>query len=545
MSEKLSQHKVSKMMKLHMEGYSQTDIAKRLAVDQSTVSLYVSKLGAVASTQGLELSAKRYGIEDIIGPLHSLSVELRRANLTIEEATAAARVHRLLQRCGIKEEDYEGVIDACSKMHSQGFLISAAELGRVATLTGLGYEEIAHQCQEKEQELAKARSNLREVTDQIKAGQESLADISRKRRVATEEFATLVQRLGLDTNRLLAVEILASLLKEAGIGGGELVKYIENQLALNQAGISISLLIEILEQVRVVTARDQGQALLQMLSQYGNLSAVIRRLRGRVGELERTVSDLEEKQKLKARAEGDLAKLRADEATLKQAARHLSGEREALIKVQAEVAQLEGGKVSLGQLLTKMEEHKRDLSGHIKALENKLSNLGEVEVRHDRASKELAEMETKTASHQAELEVLRAFVRFIEPSSLAEIDQFGKMMPGLIALAKEKGYSPQFMRDFVLQTMTGKTLRIDKCQVCNATFTVDKPPASLHSHRCPACSSSLVDAVKDEADIIKAALAGQPDKEPSAGKAAEPFGTSLPERHVRCVRPVLKSNHGQ
>ena len=43
MAQKISPYKKSKIMALYFEGYSQSAIANKLNIDQSTISLHVSK----------------------------------------------------------------------------------------------------------------------------------------------------------------------------------------------------------------------------------------------------------------------------------------------------------------------------------------------------------------------------------------------------------------------------------------------------------------------------------------------------------------------
>lgn len=89
------------MLELYFQGYSQSDIAEKINVNQSTVSLHINRFKTMADKQGLEISAKEYGIMDALKSLHSLAVELRQAKLTVEEAKAGLRVHRVFRSVGL------------------------------------------------------------------------------------------------------------------------------------------------------------------------------------------------------------------------------------------------------------------------------------------------------------------------------------------------------------------------------------------------------------------------------------------------------------
>ena len=94
MTQKLSPQKLSKMMALYFEGYSQSQIADKLKINQATVSLSVGKFSALAEQYGLEGAGKEYGIMDQVKALHSLAAELKAAKLTVEEAKVGMKMVR-------------------------------------------------------------------------------------------------------------------------------------------------------------------------------------------------------------------------------------------------------------------------------------------------------------------------------------------------------------------------------------------------------------------------------------------------------------------
>jgi len=49
MTEKTSPHKVSRMLELYFQGYSQSDIAEKINVNQSTVSLHINRFKTMAA----------------------------------------------------------------------------------------------------------------------------------------------------------------------------------------------------------------------------------------------------------------------------------------------------------------------------------------------------------------------------------------------------------------------------------------------------------------------------------------------------------------
>ena len=61
-AQKLSPYKLSKMMALYFEGYSQSQIANKLKINQATVSLHLSKFKALAEEQGAQSRSPLFGV---------------------------------------------------------------------------------------------------------------------------------------------------------------------------------------------------------------------------------------------------------------------------------------------------------------------------------------------------------------------------------------------------------------------------------------------------------------------------------------------------
>ncbi len=173
MPPKLSPHKVSKMMALYSDGYSQSYIANKLKINQSTVSLYVSKLKSIAKQSGIEAAADEFGVIDQVEALHSLAAELRKSKLTAEEARVGLKMVQLLQKLAIKQEDYTDIIQACSKMKSASFAADAVRLNKLENSIGMTHEQLVAQ--------------YASIRDHLSAAKEELAGIEKHKKLAAEE----------------------------------------------------------------------------------------------------------------------------------------------------------------------------------------------------------------------------------------------------------------------------------------------------------------------------------------------------------------------
>jgi predicted transcriptional regulator len=160
MTQKLSQHKISKMMALYFDGYSQPQIAEKLKINQATVSLSVGKFSAAVEQYGLEAAGKEYGIMNQVKELHSLAAEFKEAQLTAEEAQVGLKMVKVFQHFGVKAEDYQDLVQTCTKMKSEGYIDSAMKLNKLENSTGMMPEEIIVKATNASQQLKQTQAQL-------------------------------------------------------------------------------------------------------------------------------------------------------------------------------------------------------------------------------------------------------------------------------------------------------------------------------------------------------------------------------------------------
>ncbi len=173
-----------------------------------------------------------------------------------------------------------------------------------------------------------------------------------------------------------------------------------------------------------------------------------------------------------------------------------------------EVTSLMEKRAILEQEIANMEEHKALLSDDIKVKEKKVSNLQELELKHDTVSANISEIEAKEACEGTRWEMFKSFIGFIKSSSFEEVEKFVELMPHFLSEAKQGKYSPESLRNMILRNLTGETLQLLQCTPCHARFVVDKPPESYTGYQCPICGLSYqVKVEQEELEILKAALA--------------------------------------
>lgn len=508
MTQKLSPHKVSRMMALYFQGHSQSQIASKLKVDQATVSLYVSKFKYLVDQKGLKAAGEEFNVMNEVESLHSLAAELKKAKLTVEEAKIGLKMVGQLWMSGIKEEDYGDLIQACKKMKSEGFISSAVKLNQLENSTGMTYEEVVAGFDKTHQQLGEAQKKLQIVTANLDRLKEELVSIEKQKKLASHDLKVHMDKIGVDMERLKQVEDLAVALKKPGISKANLEEYIQRQQALDKAGVDLHTFVAILEECKVQISHDQGKELRQRLSEYGGLPEVVKGLQTEVQSLAKQADGLEQKAKLKGILEADVAKLAAEKASLEAYVSQLASEKVVLSETKAQLVGLQEKKATLEKDIEE-KGAKRDLLGSdLEILEAKTADLEEVEGRLEAASAHLANIEAEIANQGKRWELFESFVGFIGSASISEVNTFVELAPQLLEHAKQEKYKPDMLRSVIIDGLTGGTLKSLVCTSCGAKFVVDKPPQRYSDCCCPVCGLSYsVRVDRDATELLRSTLA--------------------------------------
>ena len=503
MPKKLSQFKVGKILKLYLQGYSQTAIAHKLNIDQSTVSFQVGKFKARADYVGITGAAEEMGIMDEIEMVHSLAVDLMNEKLTVEEAAAGLGVVSAFEKLGIKQ-DYHGVIKAAAMMHKEGFIDSAIELTELEQSTGMDYKELVDKAVKTSQQLERALIQLEETNGKLDDVKNDLENMASKKKLATDDLATHMEQVGLDKDRLMKVEALALSLKKAGVDNQHLEKYLQRQQQINEAGIGIDVFTGILEKVGVATAKDKGKMLLDMLTEYSGLSQANQALKLTVGVLEKEAAGLEEKAVLKGKLQADIDALKAEKASLEPYVSELHTQKNKLEKVMGEVASLSKKQMELENEIANLESYKTGLTEEIKSLEETTGDLEKRKTEYAAVKASLSEVEERLARENRRLQIFDSFLGFVKSSAIEKLEGFAADATYFVEAAKNGKHSPQLVRNMIIQELTGGTLQVLRCTQCGVEFVVDKKPVVTKNDYCPLCGSDYhVKVDKDALEILK------------------------------------------
>ena len=232
MTTRVSPQKVSKMMQLYFSGTPQPTIAKTAGVDQSTVSIYASRFKNRVSEVGLSAAGKEFKVFEEVEGLRSLSVELSKANLTVEDAERGLGIFKSFMKLGVQPEEHTALIKTCHEIDDAGFVHAAVKLSKIEVRKGMTYDEVmsrfenvASQLPRVEKKLKGMQAKLRDLeqsltqrrnqVSSLEAHIEQLQREARQRRDALErEYAARAEQLGVKSGELEEVAQLKRELAE-------------------------------------------------------------------------------------------------------------------------------------------------------------------------------------------------------------------------------------------------------------------------------------------------------------------------------------------
>jgi DNA repair exonuclease SbcCD ATPase subunit len=194
MTVRLSPQKVSKILRNYFSGIPQCKIAKKAVIDQSTVSIYSSRLKQRAVEVGLLAAGKEFGVFNEVNALRSLSVELSRNNLTVEEANQGLKIMRTFMKLGVSPEHHSALVKLCREIDDPGFIHAALKLSRIETEGSMSYEEVVSQFEKMTLELPPAENRLKKVQSKLK----SLTDLIAERNQELTEVEAHLEQLKKD-----------------------------------------------------------------------------------------------------------------------------------------------------------------------------------------------------------------------------------------------------------------------------------------------------------------------------------------------------------
>lgn|GEM_PF-880768 len=526
MTVRISPQKASRILHFFFEGMPQAEIARKFGINQATVSRYVLRLKGEADSQGLMTAAKEYGVMHEIDSLRSLAIELSRNKLTAEESKEGVDILKAFGDLGVPPADHESLIKVVSKLKSADFVPAALKLAELEASTGKSYGEIVSKFEQLSSQIAeldgrcaalgKERDSLKQAVKQLATAKKNeeqelcrLEEEARQKKLSLDrEVAQKMKEVGLTLKRIETLMPLTMLLKKLDIADDSLEIYLKERQELEKAGIAWDDFKTIVKSMEDETSKIDAEKLAERLVAYGSLDRAIEEVGSQLISSKAQMEEIEGKRKhlqdevaglLKRRTglKEEIGQLGKQEKALSQTIVTLGGKekelKDYLPGLEDLVKILEARKLDLEKRVPELEEETREREERLKAL------AGTSEELEEKATL-LKELEAKRAAAGLRFELFEGLLGFVRANTADELGPFLRTLPKLIDAAKQGEHDADFLKEYVLQTLTGDTLKAAACTECGVEFVVvghtgSRKPDSLSTHRtmptyCPICGQT-------------------------------------------------------
>ena len=243
MTVQLSPHKVGKILRGYFRGLPQTKIAKEAGVDQSSISHYASRFKGMAIGYGLLAAGKEYQVLNEVESLRSLSVELYKSKLTVEEARQGHNIIKAFLKLGINPEKHLNLVKICKKVEDPGFVEAAMKFSQIETQTGMGYHQVTSDFEKAEKQLPQLEGKIAEVKAELKFTNEGLAK-NKQELAGQEEYLKKCQNEVKAKEAQLEKELLAKM-KQLEVAKNEVEDVAVLKAELTKKGLNLKTVVNI------------------------------------------------------------------------------------------------------------------------------------------------------------------------------------------------------------------------------------------------------------------------------------------------------------
>lgn len=242
----ISPHKATRILREYLKGEPQTAIARRVGVDQSTVSHYASRFQSRAARVGIPAAAKEYGVLNEVEALRRLSVELQRSGLTIEDARQGLKVAKAFLKLGIGPEKHVAVVKVWQKAGEDGFVDAALKLAREEAKSGLSYEQVMSRFERALEQLPQLEENVDRVRENLRSANIMFA--RRKQEIESQEEHSQRRSLELRKEIENLQKELQARMRESDVEKNEVAQVVALKSRLAKVGLDLETLLRLAEE---------------------------------------------------------------------------------------------------------------------------------------------------------------------------------------------------------------------------------------------------------------------------------------------------------
>ena len=247
MTVKLSPQKVAKILRYYFSGLLQMKIAKKSNVDQSSISIYATRFKERSSEVGIIAAGKEYGLMEEVYALRSLSVELHKAKLTVDEAKEGTKIIKAFMKLGISPATHMTLVKVCKEINDQEFINAALKLAKIESDGNISYEEVITGFQEMTSQLPVLEKQIEKCNAELNSINNNLADRKQEMTSLKESLSKLKK---LAENSLAQTKQEISIrMKDAKVTEKEITGIAKLKADLDKKGLDIPTLVKLAKEV--------------------------------------------------------------------------------------------------------------------------------------------------------------------------------------------------------------------------------------------------------------------------------------------------------
>jgi len=249
MTVRFSLPKVSKLLRFYILGLPQKKIAKKVNVDQSSVSHYAAKFKERVEEVGLLAAGEEFGIMKEVDALRSLSVELYKTKLTVDEAKEGVKIIKAFIKLGASSAEHMTLVKVCKDVNDHGFINAALKLVKIESDSNISYEEAVTGFDEMTSQLPAMEKQIEDRNAELSSINSNLAN--RKQELTSlEEKLEKLKILAEDTLTQTKQEI-STKMEDANVTEKEITGIAELKADLDKKGLDIPTLIKLAKEVQL------------------------------------------------------------------------------------------------------------------------------------------------------------------------------------------------------------------------------------------------------------------------------------------------------
>ncbi len=247
MTVKLSPQKVAKILRYYFSGIPQMKIAKKSGVDQSSISIYATRFKERVSEVGIIAAGKEFNVFDEVDALRSLSVELQKAKLAVDEAKEGAKIIKAFIKLGISPAEHMTLVKVCKEINDHGFINAALKLAKIESDSNISYEEVISGFQKMTSQLPVLEQEIESRNAELNSINTNFTDKKQKLK-SLEETLAKFKKYAADTFAKTKKDI-STKKKDAKVTEKEIMQIAKLKVDLDKKGLDIPTLVKLAEEV--------------------------------------------------------------------------------------------------------------------------------------------------------------------------------------------------------------------------------------------------------------------------------------------------------